>query len=148
MSKPPFVRSPYNYDVNKASDESGLLCEDESLTVQAEAEDADINTIVKRFGLTGMMPQNVRMPMSGDFAEATDYHTSLNRLIAADQAFMEFPAHIRARFDHDPAKMIEFCENPANLEEARKLGLAVPAPVAAPAASDAPTATPSGEGAP
>ena len=52
----PFVRSPYNYDMSAVSDETGLCCEDESLAIQSAKEDADINTIVRRFGLTGELP--------------------------------------------------------------------------------------------
>jgi len=59
-----FVRSPYNYDMAKASVESGLACEDASRAVQSQREDADINVIVKRFGLTGQLPQNVRVPLN------------------------------------------------------------------------------------
>lgn len=145
----PFVRNPYNYDVDKASAESALLCEDKSLTVQSEAEDADINTIVKRFGLTGELPQNVRVPLPEDFVQTSDYHTALNQLIAADEAFMQFPAEVRARFKHDPAELIAFVADDKNYEEAVKLGIANARPPAsspaastpsAPAATDAPSA--------
>lgn len=142
--KPPFVRNPYNYDVDAVSRETALFCEDDSLTVQSEAEDADINTIVKRFGLTGQLPSDVRMPMSGDFSGVSDYHTAVNMVMAADSAFMEMPADVRKRFNHDPASLIEFMENPANRDEAIRLGLVMPqAPVEASGAPVASAATPS-----
>lgn len=145
MIRAPFVRSAYNYDQDDASAEAGLLCEDESLTVQAEVEESDINTIVRRFGITGELPTNVRVPLSGDFAAAGDYHSSLNALLEADKSFMAMPAEIRARFDHDPAKLIAFVEDPANRDEAIKLGIvnAPQAPVPASAAPVAPSASPS-----
>jgi hypothetical protein len=46
---------------------------------------------------------------------------------------MALPANIRSRFDNDPAKLIDFMENPANREEAESLGLvnkSEPVPVA------------------
>jgi len=86
-----FVRSPYNYDVAAASRESGLECLDESLAVQSEAEDADINTIVKRFGLTGQLPENVRVPLASDFTEAMDFKSAMNAIRAAQESFAEMP---------------------------------------------------------
>lgn len=133
------VRAPFNYDSDAVSHAGGLECKDPSLTVQADAEEADINTIVRRFGLTGELPQNVRMPLSGDFSNAGDYQQSMNALIAAQNAFMQFPADVRRRFGDDPANLIAFAEDPSNYDEAVKLGLAIPKPastvVSEPAAS-------------
>lgn len=124
----PFVRQPGMYDVKAACEE---CCVDEygpSLTQQSQTEEADINTIVKRFGLTGQLPENVRLPTYADFEEATDFQTAMNAVRAAEESFMRMPANVRARFQNDPAEFIEFFNDPANLEEARRLGLAVPKP--------------------
>lgn len=61
------MRSAYNYLRDDVSFDTGLSCDDESLAQQHMAEDADINVIVKRFGLTGQLPQGHRMPEFGDF---------------------------------------------------------------------------------
>lgn len=122
----PFVRSPYNYDMNVAGDESGLKCLDPSLAVQASKDEVDINTIVRRFGLTGQLPEDVRAPVYGDFTEVVDYQTALNAVIAADASFMEMPADVRTRFGNDPQAFVEFCSDPKNVDEMRKLGLLVP----------------------
>lgn len=127
MSKSRYeVRNPFGYDSDSVSRETGLECQDDSLTIQADAEDADINTIVKRFGLTGQLPSNVRMPVSADVADAVSYHEAMNVISEAKQGFMQFPADVRARFGNDPANMITFLENPDNREEAERLGLVVP----------------------
>lgn len=118
-------RTPYNYDTNKVSDETGLECLDASKAVQSQKEEADINTIVRRFGLTGQLPQNARMPEYGDFTGITDYQSALNAVMAADDTFMQMPADVRVRFGNDPEKFVQFCLDPANAEEAVKLGLAV-----------------------
>ena len=131
----PLVRNPYNYDSDEASRVTGLLCQDVSLSVQDQAEEVDINTIVRRFGLTGKLPaEPVVAPQYGDFTEVVDYQTALNAVIAADEAFMQMPADVRARFSNNPALFVDFCSNDANREEAKKLGLLVPD--AAPAGSD------------
>lgn len=131
------MRAAYGYDVDAASLEAGLLCEDVSRTVQSQAEEADINTIVRRFGVTGVMPQGLRPPTYQDFEGIFDFQTAQNAVIAAEKAFMAVPADIRARFGNDPARFVEFCSDIKNIEEMRKLGLAVPEAVK-PQAGDAP----------
>jgi len=107
-----------------------------SLTQQSQAEEADINTIVRRFGLTGHMPQSVRAPTWGDFDGVWDYRTALEAISEANNAFMEYPAAVRARFENDPAQFVDFCSDPANLGEMASLGLAIPRQTS----SQAPTA--------
>jgi phage internal scaffolding protein len=50
----------------------------------------------------------------------------LNQVIAAEDEFMRLPADLRARFENDPAQLIEFLENLENKDEAIKLGLVNP----------------------
>lgn len=121
----PFIRSPYNYDRDKVSDETGLLCEDESKTQQHQKEEADINTIIRRFGLSGELPTNVRVPQYGDFQDIGTYQEALNAVMKANETFMRYPAHIRNRFNNNPAEFVDFCSDPNNAEELVKLGLAV-----------------------
>jgi phage internal scaffolding protein len=120
---PVFIRTQYNYDHNAASNESGLACQEPTRAQQHHAEECDINTIVKRFGITGKMPINQSEARYGDFTDADDYHTALNKIIAAEDDFMRLPADIRASFDNNPADLIGFLNNPANRDQAEKLGL-------------------------
>lgn len=119
----PFFRTPYNYDRELASDESGCRCDDPSLAKQQFREETDINTIVERFGLTGELPENVRLPSYGDFSDVGDYHSALLAVRAAAEDFMALPAHVRSRFGNDPAAFVDFCSDEANTEEARRMGL-------------------------
>lgn len=120
----PFVRSANNYDTNLVSDQSALRCLDPSMAKQSEAEDADINTIVKRFGLTGELPKDVAIPAYGDFSnEVTDYHTALSLVREAAEGFMELPAHVRKEFDNDPGKFVDFVSDEKNREKAEALGI-------------------------
>jgi phage internal scaffolding protein len=133
---PPFLRSPYNYDRDAVSSSTGLACQDLSLTVQADAKDADINEIVRRFGLTGELPTGVAIPQYGDFLGVYDYQTALNEIKRAESAFMAFPAHVRERFGHDVAEFLDWGLNPENAVEAQSLGIN-PNPVAGTPASGA-----------
>lgn len=125
-----FFRSGYNYDRDVVSLETGLECKDVSLAKQSFAEEVDINTIIRRFGLSGELPVNVRMPLNVDFEGVFDFQSAMNVIVDARQSFDSMPAQVRSRFSNDPAKFVDFCSNPENLEEARKLGLAPREPVA------------------
>lgn len=120
-----FIRSPYNYDLAAASDASGLACSDPSLTKQAFAEEADINTIVRRFRLTGEMPEGIVAPEYSDFEGIWDYHSALNAIAQARESFDAMPAAIRARFRNDPGEFVEFCSNAGNRKELEDMGLIV-----------------------
>lgn len=122
---PQFGGTAYRPDV--VSDATGLDCsQDEDMTKQEFKAEVDINTIVRRYNLTGELPQGVRMPEYGDFSGISDYREAVTVVRQANEAFAAMPAEIRERFGHDPAAFVEFCEQPENLEEARRMGL-VPA---------------------
>ncbi len=119
----PFLRTPYNYDRDAVSNESGLACEEPSLTQQHFKDETDINNILRQFNITGLLPEAPLSPRYGDFTGIVDYHSALNAVIAAQDDFDGLPAHLRARFENDPAQLIDFLDNPANFDEAVKLGL-------------------------
>lgn len=127
-----FLRTAFNYDRDAASNESALECRDPSLTKQEFLKDADINEIVRRFNLTGQLPQGVHPPTFGDFDEVFDFQTAMNAIAVARQSFEAMPAEVRARFLNDPQLFVEFCSDESNLPEMRKMGLAVPAEASPP----------------
>ena len=124
-----FLRSAYNYDTDAASDESALTCDDESLAIQSAEEESNINTIVRRFGVTGELPGDYSMPQSGDFTNIPDFHTAMNLVRQAQEEFVKVPAEVRARFGNDPQAFMAFVEDDANRDEAKRLGLLRPDPV-------------------
>ena len=126
MKKVPILRTPYNYDLDAASNESGLHCEDATLTQQHFKDECDINNILRQFNVTGILPEAPLSPRYGDFTGISDYHSALNQVIAAEDEFMALPAQIRSRFDNDPAKLIDFLEKSENKDEAIKLRLVNP----------------------
>lgn len=120
------VRQIYNYDQDAASIESGLHCEDASLTQQHFKDETDINNILKQFNITGLLPTSPISPCYGDFSGITDYHSAINAVMAAEEEFDALPAQIRARFDNEPANLIDFLSDENNRAEAIKLGLVNP----------------------
>lgn len=128
-----FVRSPYNYDADAVSVETGesyLYDPKEenhpsrSRTQQNQLHDTDINVIVSRFIKTGTLPQ-VPMPTVADFTESvTDFQTAMNMIVAAERSFMSLPSDVRAYFGNDPQKFLTFVDNADNFDEAVRLGIA------------------------
>lgn len=119
---------PFNYDADVASFDSGVMIDpEEKKTRDSFIEECDINTIVKRFALTGALPENVRMPTYGDFEGVNDFQTAMNAIVAARESFDQMPAEVRLRFHNDPQEFVEFCSDESNREEALELGLVEPA---------------------
>ena len=135
-----FVRSALNYNRDQASLEVSLGGFEPTMAQQQFKEECDINNIAKNFGLTGRLPENVRMPMYGDFADVDDYQSALNAARRASQSFMAMPANVRERFKNDPQQFLAFCSDDANRAEAQALGLVRTDPVSAqiPPPPDAP----------
>jgi phage internal scaffolding protein len=128
--KPPFLRTPFNYDRDAVSDESGLACPEPSLAQQQFRDEADINTILERFGRTGELVVPVNVPKFGDYSEVTDYHSAMNLVIEAQDSFDRLPAKIRSQFDNDPGKFVDFVMDENNRDKAVEMGLIAPsAPV-------------------
>lgn len=130
-----FVRNMLNYDRDAASEAVGLSCPGPSMTQQSFKEECDINTIVKRFGVTGQLPAPVAMPSYSDFSEVVDYQTALNAIRRSGEAFMGLPSGVRERFQNDPQQLLVFLGDEANRPEAEKLGLVSPKPPGDPAVS-------------
>lgn len=106
--------------------DSDLECKDPSLAQQSFKDDADINVMLEKFKVTGVMPQGVVLPTYGDFTGVSDYRTAVAAINKAHNAFMDMPANVRARFDNDPQKFMEFFADGKNAAEAERLGLLTP----------------------
>lgn len=95
----------------------------ESRTKQEFKDDADVNTIVRRFTETGEWPE---AELPGQFADVTgmDFREMLDMVNMANASFAALPAHVRKRFGNSPEEFVQFCSEPGNREELRKLGIA------------------------
>ncbi len=102
-------------------------------TKQSFAEESNINIIMKKYEKTGMLDHLNRFNgQYGNFIAAPDYHTSMNAIREAGEAFMSIPAGVRAKFDNDPARFLEFVQDEKNHDEMIEMGLARPKPSEAP----------------
>ena len=131
----PSVRSTHNLDRSLWRDIHCLHCPEPTRTVQDQKEDTDINNIVRNFGVTGRLPESVRLPTYGDFDAVSDYRTAIETVRQAEESFLEMPAEFRDKLQNSPQRFLVYCADPANLDELRKYGLAVPKPPEPPAAA-------------
>lgn len=127
LTRPIQWRTQYKPDVDEAHGQyTATVFTDPSLTQQQFKEDADLNVIVKRFGVTKahIPPAGAADPRYyGDFGEAVDLREALDRTRAAQEHFDSLPAELRNRFNNDPVRLFGFVVDPKNTEEAIKLGL-------------------------
>lgn len=131
------IRS-WSYDRSEVSIDTGLLCSDPSRAIQSQKAEADINNIVKAFGVTGRLPESVRLPSFGDFTGVSDYREAIEAVRAAEASFLTIPSEIRREFENSPQLFMEFCSNPSNLPKLREWGLAPTPPAADPSEGGTP----------
>lgn len=96
-----------------------------TLTQEHYADDVNLNTIVKRFGIgDGAIPPAAMDPRYfGDFSDVPDFRQALDAVREATTRFNALPVELRNRFGNDPATLWQFVNDPNNLEESIKLGL-------------------------
>lgn len=116
------ARSQYAVRPTLASDLS--FEGDKGVTKQSDLKDCDINLIMKRFEKTGTLPNLIaKNGHYGDFSNVPDYQEAVQIVAHANEQFLNLDAHVRNRFDNDPAKFLAFATDPKNEDEMYKMGL-------------------------
>lgn len=100
-----------------------------SLTKQAHKDECDINRIVRRYDQTGVWEHVKSFEPVYASLEPFDYQESMNKVIAAQEAFDALPSVVRKRFENDPAQFLAFAQDPDNALEMVKMGLAESRPI-------------------
>lgn len=138
------VLNPFTIDPDEHSAKFGLVCNDPSLTVQADVQQADINFIVKQFGLTHELPYGRAIPIFDDYSDIpNDFHAAQQYIQESEDLFMLMPADIRSRFDNDAGRFVSFVSDASNYDEAIKFGLVPKRPVSPVDGVSAPPISPS-----
>lgn len=99
-----------------------LKTTDESKVEQSHKDTCDINSMVARARRGAFTPPKSRGSY-GDFTSITSYQDARNRILACEATFFTLPAEVRKRFENNPQAVLDFLEDPANKDEAIKLGL-------------------------
>lgn len=97
----------------------------ESATKQSFKDECDINRIMARYQVTGVLPEQL-MPGQPQFVDVTgvDYLTGMQKIAEAKSLFQALPATVRLRFKNDPGEFLDFAQDPNNQDELVELGLA------------------------
>jgi phage internal scaffolding protein len=94
----------------------------DSRTKQSFKAECDVNNILKNYNKTGIMPENFNPGEYRD-VDGIDYQESMQMVASANSMFEELPSALRKRFHNDPAQLLSFVHDEANVAEAHKLGL-------------------------
>lgn len=87
-------------------------------------DECDINLILKKYASTGVAPTNSKSPMYGDFSNVpSDLLEAATMVQEAQESFRQLPSAVRKRFANDPFRLVDFCSDPGNYDEAVRLGL-------------------------
>ena len=104
------------------------------------ADEANINTIVKRCMNGAMLPAGNRTPLFGDFTEVADFSSAQILIAEAQSQFELLTSDIREKFGNSVSELMDYLDDPKNLDEAIALGLA-PKPESEPKTLDENTQT-------
>lgn len=101
-----------------------LDCGDEVITKQAHAAECDIHNILKQYERTGVITHLAAGRAEYlDLPSDVDYQSSLNTLLAAENAFAALPANVRDYFANDPARFLAAFGDETQADKLRELGL-------------------------
>lgn len=98
-----------------------------SKTQQQFKDAVDVNKIIAKYKRTGdtRLLESAKQGVFADTTLFTDYQSAANKVIEAQRAFEQLPSDVRLRFNHDPQQLINFLQDPKNVDESLKLGLRV-----------------------
>lgn len=117
---------PFNMYAGRDTSSFALSEFEPSMTKPEFQDECDINNIMARYAVTGMVPTPSREPFYVDAIDVPSYHEAQNVLIAAEAAFMSLPSSVRREFDNDPAKFVEFAEDEKNADRLKQWGMLSP----------------------
>lgn len=121
-----FYRPHDHFGFNNMDPETGEILP--SMTRQSEMEACDIHNILKQFsqqGFEALVRERAQLGQYADLTSLPEYQSALDTVLSAQAAFASLPSQVRERFLNDPARFVAFLGDPANQDEAIRLGLAV-----------------------
>lgn len=104
---------------------------DNMVTKQSHKDECDIHRILKQYQRTGIIThvQNAQAQFL-DLPTSTDFQTSLNLIMEAQESFSRLPSSVRAHFNNDPQAFLAAFYDPDQVDTLRGFGLITPAEAA------------------
>ena len=105
----------------------GIVFEEPSLTDQSQYKDTDINNIVRKYQVTGLLDSPGSVPFEtlqyGDATLLPDYQTALDLVNNVQEEFSSLPSEVREKFGHDPMQLLDALQDPSKKEMLQDIGL-------------------------
>lgn len=96
-----------------------------SKTQQHLKDSTDINLIMERYKKRPdpSIFKKSGKGVYGDFSQVTNFQEAVIQAQSATEAFQSLPAKVRAKFQNNPQELLNFINDPNNLNEAIEIGL-------------------------
>ena len=105
----------------------GIVFEEPSLTDQSQYKDTDINNIVRKYQVTGLLDSPGSVPFEtlqyGDATLLPDYQTALDLVNSVHEEFSSLPSEVREKFGHDPMQLLDALQDPTKQQMLQDIGL-------------------------
>lgn len=98
----------------------GTIC---YFTEQSHKDTCDINKIIANYDRQGIISHVTKIEAKFGDMTGSDFKTMSDQIIEAKRMFNGLPSKIREEFENNPAKLLEFMEDPNNRDRAIELGL-------------------------
>lgn len=93
-------------------------------TQQQFKDDCDINLIMAKYIKTGVLDHQREHGAEYGFASSDTFRDSMEIVSKANSMFEDLPSSIRSKFENNPAKFLDFVQDPKNLKQMQEMGLA------------------------
>lgn len=117
------IRLMRAYDVRALTRRTAAEVSLDSIVQHQFAEEQDVNTIVRRFGLAAFRAPAVSGGVYGDFTGINDYDSALSAIERLESNFMNLPAPVRESFDNDPGAFLRWTDGRTESEIRTQLNL-------------------------
>lgn len=114
------------YSAREVSDDTAVDTGSVGPVQQQFADEVNVNTIVRRFGITREMPSGREGGVYGDFTGIVDYDSAVEAVQRAQDGFLALDPDVRLRFGNDPGQYLAYVDQLTDEELGPDVG--VPAP--------------------
>lgn len=123
-----FFRTPVTHQPSNKGTRTTVPYNATSLTQKHQAQDADINVIMKKFGVTGTLPLAPMPPTFLEVPDDLDMQSALHLVRQGQESFESLPAQTRAYFGNDLARFVAAVDQlraAKDWDSIERMGLAV-----------------------
>jgi len=104
----------------------GVACTEAERRTKSEfVDECDINKLIARYVKTGRLPDNAKSAAArfGDFSQVPTFGEMQEKILAANDLFMELPSAVRKQFDNDPGQFLAAADTKEGRVILQALGL-------------------------